>query len=270
MNDLSRFSLNQITLKQWGLRDAIEGCVRHGIGHIGVWRDKLAEQPMAETRRHLRDARLQVSSLCRGGFFSAPTSQERGAMIEDNRRAIEESAEIGSPLLVLVCGPARGQTLGDARLAVRDALAELAPYAGERGVKLGIEPLHPMYAAERSVIVTLGQANDLAEVLASTAVGVVVDVFHLWWDPAVEREIARAAERIAGFHVSDWLVPLPDMLLGRGVMGDGVIDLLGLRSAVDRAGYAGPIEVEIFNQALWDSDPDAALERICTAYRSFV
>ena len=270
MNDLSRLSLNQATLKQWSLHQAIEGCARQGIGHIGIWRDKLAEQPIAETRRQVRDAGLRVSSLCRGGFFSAPTAFKRAAQIEDNRRAIEDCAAIESTVLVLVSGPADGQTLVDARATVRYALFELAPYAAACGVKLGIEPLHPMYAAERSVVVTLKQASALAEELSPHSVGVIVDAFHVWWDPEVEKEIARAGERILGFHVSDWLVPLPDMLLGRGIMGTGCIDNRGLREAVTLAGYGGPVEVEIFNQALWDGDPDEALGNICRAYLEFV
>jgi sugar phosphate isomerase/epimerase len=270
MKDLSRLSLNQYTIKQWTLREAIEGCARHGIGHIGIWRDKLAEQPIATTIQQLRDAQLQVSSLCRGGFFSAPTPAARAAQIEDNRRAIEACAAISSPTLVLVCGPANGQTLPDARLAARDAIAELAPYAAQHNVKLGIEPLHPMYAAERSVIVTLKQATDLALLFPPASVGVIVDVFHLWWDPEVHPEITRCADRILGFHVSDWLVPLPDILLGRGLMGDGVIDIPALRTTTDETGYNGPIEVEIFNQALWNTDPDEALRNACAAFLKFV
>jgi sugar phosphate isomerase/epimerase len=270
MNDLSRFSLNQYTIKQWSLREAIEGCARHGIGHIGIWRDKLAGQPLSATVQQLRDAGLSVSSLCRGGFFSAPTAEARAVQIEDNRCAIDECAAIGSPVLVLVCGPANGQTLSDARATVRDAIGELAPYAAQNGVQLGIEPLHPMYAAERSVIVTLKQANDLAEQFSAQTVGVIVDVFHLWWDPDVDREIARAAKRILGFHVSDWLVPLPDMLLGRGLMGEGIIDIRSLHTAVTNTGYSGSIEVEIFNQALWDADPEEALSRVIQAYLDFV
>jgi sugar phosphate isomerase/epimerase len=270
MNDLTRLSLNQRTINRWSLREAIEGCARHSIGHIGIWRDKLAEQPIAYSARQLRDAQIGVSSLCRGGFFSAPTAAARAAQIEDNRRAIEECAATGAPVLVLVTGPANGQTLPDARTTVRDAIAELAPYAAQHGIKLGIEPLHPMYAAERSVILTLKEANDLAEQFPTHAVGIVFDVFHLWWDADIAAQTARAGERILGFHVSDWLVPLPDMLLGRGLMGDGVIDIPALHALVSNAGYTGPIEVEIFNQALWDMDPDEALSRVCRAYLAHV
>jgi sugar phosphate isomerase/epimerase len=266
MNDLSRFSLNQITIKQWSLAQAIEGCARHGIGHIGIWRDKLAEQPIAQTIRQLSDAGIKVSSLCRGGFFSAPTAAARAAQIADNRRAIEDCAAIGSPILVLVCGPAHGQSLEDARTTVAESIAELAPFAKSHGVQLGIEPLHPMFAAERSVIVALQQALDIAQQFPADTVGIVADVFHIWWDPLVHQELARAANRLLGFHVSDWLVPLPDMLLGRGVMGEGIIDIRSLRESVDRAGYTGPIEVEIFNQSLWNEAPDVALHGICEAY----
>jgi len=269
MNDLSRLSLNQRTINRWSLREAIEGCARHSIPYIGIWRDKLAEQPIALTNQQLRDANLKVSSLCRGGFFSAPTPQARAASIEDNRRAIEDCAAINAPVLVLVCGPAHGQSLPDARATVRDAIAELAPYAQQHNIQLGIEPLHPMYAADRSVINTLQQANDLAEQF-NTAVGVVLDVFHLWWDPEIHQQIQRAAPRILGFHVSDWLNPLPDILLGRGLMGDGIIDIPTLRHAVDTTNYTGPIEVEIFNQKLWDTDPNQALTNICNAYLTHV
>jgi len=270
MPDLSRLSLNQITIKQWSLAQAIEGCARHGIGHIGIWRDKLAEQPIPQTVRQLSDAGIKVSSLCRGGFFSAPTAAARAAQLDDNRRAIEDCAAIGSPVLVLVCGPAHGQSLEDARGTVNDAIAELAPFAEACGIKLGIEPLHPMFAAERSVIVTVEQATQIAIQFSVDTVGVVADVFHIWWDPLVHAEIARAGRRILGFHVSDWLVPLPDLLLGRGMMGEGVIDIRALRQSVESAGYTGPIEVEIFNQALWGEDPNDAVRRMVEAYRLHV
>jgi sugar phosphate isomerase/epimerase len=270
MNDLSRLSLNQITIKQWSLAQAIESCARHGLGHIGIWRDKLAEQPIAQTIRQLSDTGIKVSSLCRGGFFSARTEVARALQIEDNRRAIEECAAIGSPLLVLVCGPAHGQSLADARATVSDAIAELVPFARSHNVQLGIEPLHPMYAAERSVIVTLEQATNISLKFPAKTVGVVADVFHIWWDPQVHEDLARAGDRILGFHVSDWLVPLPDLLLGRGMMGEGIIDIRSLRQTVERVGYTGPIEVEIFNQSLWNEDADTALRRTCEAYLQHV
>jgi sugar phosphate isomerase/epimerase len=266
MPDRSRLSLNQMTINQWSLAQAIEGCARHGLGYIGVWRDKLAERPIAQTVRQLSDAGLKVSGLCRGGFFSAPTAGARAEQIEDNRRAIEECAAIGSPVLVLIGGPANGQTLVEARVTIADAIAELAPFAKSHGVQIGIEPLHPMYNADRCAIVTMQQATDIALPLPAESVGVIADVFQIWWDPRVQEEIARAGKRLVGFHVSDWLVPLPDFLFGRGMMGKGIIDIRSLRHAVDRAGYTGPIEVEIFNKALWKEDPDSVMQRMIEAY----
>jgi sugar phosphate isomerase/epimerase len=167
---------------------------------------------------------------------------------------------LGAPVLVIVSGPANGQTLSDARATVLDGLLEVLPDAEKAGITLGVEPLHPMYAAERSVVVTLRQANDLVERLASPAAGVVVDAFHVWWDPELMGEIERARGKIVGFHVSDWPVPLPGVLMGRAMMGDGVIDLRKMREAVDATGYDGPIEVEIFNEKVWQSADDGLLE----------
>jgi sugar phosphate isomerase/epimerase len=268
--DLARLSLNQITTQRWSLREAVEGCAGAGVGWIGVWRDKVQATGTAEAARLLRSAGLGASSLCRGGFFPAPTVTERRARIDDNRRAIDEAAEVGADVLVLVAGPPPDRDLEAARRMVEHGIAELLPYAAERRVRLAIEPLHPMYAGDRSVIVSLAHANDLAERLASPWVGVAVDVYHVWWDPCVYREIARAGSNIIGFHVSDWLVPPPDHLLGRGMLGDGIIDLRRLREAVDAAGYTGPIEVEIFNQQVWDTPGDEVLTRIRDRFATLV
>ncbi len=270
MEDLARLSLNQYTTNRWSVRDAVDGCARAGIPAIGLWRDKVAETGLRESARIARDAGLRVSSLCRGGMFPAATVAERAARIEDNRRAIDEAAELGADVLVLVCGPAPGRDIGAARAMVEDGIRRIVPYAAERGVRLGIEPLHPMFAGDRSVITTLGEANALAERLASPGVGVVIDVFHVWWDPDLYAQIERSAGRILGFHVNDWPVPLPDTLLGRGMMGDGVIELRRIRAAVDAAGYAGPIEVEIFNRAIWDAPGDETLATLCERYLAHV
>ena len=212
--------------------------------------------------RLIRDAGLRVSSLCRGGFFPAATPSARRERIDDNRRALDEAAEIGTEVLVLVCGPAPDRDIDAARRMVEDGIAAVIPYAAERGVRLAIEPLHPMFAGDRSVVVTLAQANGMVERLDSPHVGVAVDVYHVWWDPEVYVQIARAAGRILGFHISDWLAPPPDVLLGRGMMGDGVIALRTIRQAVDATGYEGPIEVEIFNEEIWKSADRGLLERI--------
>lgn len=269
-SDFSRLSLNQATTQRWSAREAVEGCARAGIPWIGFWRDKIAETGVKESARLARDAGLKVSSLCRGGYFPAATQAERAARIEDNRRAIDEAAALGTDVLVLVCGPAPDRDIDAARRQVEEGIAAVIPYAAERGVRLGIEPLHPIFAGDRSVIVTLGQANDIAERLASPQVGVVIDVYHVWWDPAVYREIARAAPYTLGFHVNDWLAPPPHPLLGRGMMGDGTIELRRLREAVDAGGYSGPIEVEIFNQAIWDAPGDETLALLKARYLEHV
>jgi sugar phosphate isomerase/epimerase len=263
---LDRLSLNQATIQSWDMRQTIDGCARAGIGWIGLWRDKLAAMGASATARHLRDAGVRPSSLCRGGFFPAATAEERAARIDDNRRAIDEAAEVDAPVLVLVSGPPADRDIDRARQQVEDGVCALVPYAADRGIKLALEPLHPMFAGDRSVVVTLGQANAMAARIASPAVGVAVDVYHVWWDPAVYAEIARAGERIVGFHVSDWLAPPPDHLLGRGVMGDGLIEVRRLREAVDAAGYAGPIEVEIFNRRVWDMPGDEVLALVRERY----
>ena len=261
MSLLQRLSFNQITADPWSLERAIRNCSDSGVPYIGAWRHKL-DGNAARASAMIRSEGLRVSSLCRGGWFSAPTAEERRKRVADNRVAIEEAARLAAPVLVIVSGPANGQTLDDARATVLDGLREVLPDAEKAGVILGIEPLHPMYAAERSVVVTLKQANDVVAQLSSHAAGVVIDAFHVWWDPEVMDEIERARGTIAGFHVSDWPVPLPGILMGRVMMGDGVIELRKLRTALDAAGYAGPIEVEIFNEEIWNNASERLLELI--------
>jgi len=268
--DLSRLSLNQITADQLSLRQAVASCVHFGIPAISLWRNKVAETGLHESVNIIRDAGLNVSSLCRGGWFSASAPSERQQRLDDNRRAIEEAAELGTNVLVLVCGPAVDKDLPVARAYVEEAIAALLPFAADHGIRLAIEPLHPMFAGDRSVIVTLQQANLMVQRLAHPYVGVIVDVYHVWWDPDVEAQIANASGHILGFHVSDWLVPTPDMLQGRGMMGDGVIDLRRLRSMVDAAGYAGPIEVEIMNRAFWAMPGDDLLRLMCDRFLACV
>jgi sugar phosphate isomerase/epimerase len=256
--DPARLSFNSITADQVSLEEAVGACVEAGIGWFGPWRHKLA--PGAAER--IRAAGLRVSSLCRGGFFPALDAATRREREADNRAAVDEAAELGTDVLVLVCGPAPDGDLGAARRQVLEGIEALAPYAAERGVKLGIEPLHPMMIAERSVVVTLAQALDLAERFDRTQVGVVIDAYHVWWDPELDRQVERATGRIVGYHVSDWLVPTPDVLAGRGLMGDGVIDLPRIRALVEQAGYAGPIEVEVINPRLADLPPARLMETV--------
>ena len=260
MADLRRVSFNQITVNFWTLREALDGCVRHGIPAIGLWRDKVEAMGLSAAAKLVKESGVVVSSLCRGGAFPAETREERQKRIEDNLRAIDEAAALGTPLLVLVCGALAERDLEGSRSMVIDGIAAVESHARERGIKLGIEPLHPMYAADRSVIVTVKQAREIAARFAPESVGVVIDVFHVWHDPDLYQEIEKLQGRILGLHVSDWPVPLPGILMGRTMMGDGVIEIERIRSAVDRAGYAGPIEVEIFNQKIWDQPGDQVLD----------
>jgi len=258
---LERLSFNQITADPWSLEQVVRNCSHSGIPFIAVWRHKL-DGDVKKATALIRGGGLRVSSLCRGGWFSAPTARERRERIADNRVAIEEAAILGAPVLVIVSGPANGQTLEDARATVLDGLMEVLPDAEKAGIILGVEPLHPMYAAERSVVVTLKQANDIVQQMNSSAAGVVIDAFHVWWDPEVMPQIERARGKIVGFHVSDWPVPLPGILMGRAMMGNGIIELRRLRHAVDATGYNGPIEVEIFNEEVWKSADTDLLQQI--------
>jgi sugar phosphate isomerase/epimerase len=262
--DLGRLSFNQMTCDPANLTQAIDACVRGEVKWIGVWRHKIKDAPAAEYGRRIRDAGLRVSGLCRGGMFPAATAEERQRRIDDNLRAIDEAAGLGTDTLVMVCGglPEGSRDIDAARGMVVDGLAEIVPHAQACGVRIGIEPLHPMFAADRSVVPTLGLANDMVERVAHPQVGVVIDVYHVWWDPQIYREIERSRGHIFGFHVCDWLVPTPHMLMGRGMMGDGVIAIARLRKAVEAQGYTGPIECEIFNQAVWDTPIDETIARM--------
>ncbi|MFF0504015.1 sugar phosphate isomerase/epimerase family protein [Streptomyces fimicarius] len=268
---LSRLSINQETLKQWSLPELTEGCVKAGIDKVGLWRAPVQEYGVERTARLLADAGIEVTSLCRGGFFTALDPAERARALDDNRAAIDEAAGLSTDTLVLVSGglPPGSRDLHGARERVAEALAELAPYAAARGVRLAIEPLHPMYASDRCVVSTLAQALDLAERFPAEQVGVVVDTYHLWWDDRAPAQIARAGAggRIHSFQLADWITPLPaGVLLGRGQLGDGSVDFRAFRRWVEDAGFDGPIEVEIFNEALWARDGTEALAEVVDRY----
>jgi sugar phosphate isomerase/epimerase len=265
-----RLSLNHYSIRQWDFTQLVEGCRKLGITNVGLWRDKINPVGLEKARQLIQESGLSVSSLCRGGFFPYSSDQERLKTIADNQRAVDEAVALGSPLLVLVCGGIASAGLDGSRQMVLEGIAGLTPYARARGVKLGIEPLHPMFTANRSVIATLEQANALADQFPSDTVGVVIDTYHVWWDPNLYRAIERAGSRIFAFHVSDWLVPPPDFLNGRGLMGDGCIEFGKLAAAVNRAGYTGPIEVEIFNQQLWSLPGDEALSLIKKRFAEFI
>jgi sugar phosphate isomerase/epimerase len=268
-----RLSLNQATIKYASLEKALEVTAEAGIASIGVWREPVAEVGLARAVELVAASGLRVSSLCRAGFFTMPEGPSRRAAIDENKRAIEEAAALGAPTLVLVAGglPEGSRDLAGARELVRDAIGELADIAGAAGVSLAIEALHPMYVSDRAVISTLGQALDIATQFDPSQVGVVVDTFHVFWDPELLASIARAGEYIATYQVCDWATPLPaDVLLGRHQPGDGVIDFAPITAAVLAAGYRGDIEVEIFNQEIWDAPAAATAARTASAFESVI
>jgi sugar phosphate isomerase/epimerase len=269
---ISRLCVHTITTKPLALPAAIAGYCGIGASGITVWRDALTPLGLAESKKHLAGSGLSVMSLCRGGFFPAITEVDRQKALDDNRRAIDEAAAIGAPLVVLVCGAVPKMPLAEGRKQIADAIAALIPHAAAAGVRLGIEPLHPMYADSRSAVNTLGQANDIVEELASPQVGVTIDVFHVWWDERLEAEIARSGRlnAIFSFHVCDWRSPTRDLLNDRGLMGEGSIPLRQIRGWVERAGFNGMIEVEIFSNELWQTDQSDFLRKIRSAYLEHV
>jgi sugar phosphate isomerase/epimerase len=252
---VKRLSLNSMTADRWSLAEVVDACAEYGVEWVGPWRHKLDD--VEDARRRIDAAGLKVSSLCRGGFFAAEGADD------DNRSAVEQAAALGTDVLVLVCGPPRTRDLAAARRVIEEGIERLLPYAREHGVRLGIEPLHPMMIGERSAIVTLGEALDLARRFAAPQdVGVVVDAYHVFWDPRLEPELAGADGLVAAYHVCDWLVPTTDLLAGRGLMGDGIIDLPRVTELVVNAEYNGPVEVEVINPALADVPPGDLLADI--------
>jgi sugar phosphate isomerase/epimerase len=264
-----RFSFNQATAKYWPMEELVAGCVGAGVGGVGLWREETAAYGLEKTAALTRDAGLAVTSLCRGGFFNTPD------WYDENRRAIDEAATLGAPVLVLVSGglPEGGRDLDAARAHVGEAIGELVPYALDAGVRLAIEPLHPMFCSDRCVVTSLRQALDLAAPHPVGAVGVVVDTYHRWWDDQVWAQIARAGreDRIACFQVADWVTPLPEgVLLGRGLPGDGCVELRRFREAVDAAGYRGPVEVEVFHADVWARPGREVLDASLAGYLAHV
>ncbi len=259
-------------MKQWSLQEAIEGYAARDIRGISVWRNKLAECGVTEAATILSDHGMDVTGLCRGGLFPANDDAGRQAALDDNRRAVDEAAVIGAECLVMVCGglPDGSKDMIDARKQVADGLAEMLPYAIDAGVPVAIEPLHPMTAADRACVNTLEHALDLCDTLGE-GTGVAVDCYHVWWDPKLEQQIARAGDRILGFHVCDWLVPTIDLVWDRGMMGDGVIDIPRIRGWVEAAGYRGYNEVEIFSEHnWWKLDPVKVIDTCIERYDQFV
>lgn len=255
MADLARLSMNHVTLlEQCTTPQFVEVLVRNDVPYASLWRDKTREHGVEQTRTLLADSGIAVSGYCWGGMITSPDAGEAARRRDDVRRALDEAASLGSPSMIFVAGGVDEQerSVADARKRALAGLAELVPHARSVGVKIALEPLHPMICATRSVLSTTRLANDWCDALgAEDIVGIAIDTYAVWWDPDIEAEIARAGKRICAFHVSDWLADTQDLRLDRGMMGDGVIDIAGLRRSVEAAGYGGPIEVEIFSRRNW-------------------
>ena len=268
ISDLSRLCIHTITTKPWGIEEAAENYSRAGVAGISVWRDTIAGRDIRKTGDMLRNSGLEIVSYVRGGFFPALDKRDRQKAIDDNKKMIDEAFELGAPLIVLVCGAVPGQPLEVSCNQIREGIAAVLPHAQQAGIKLGIEPLHPMYADDRSAIVTLRQANDMVEVFNSKQLGVVYDIYHLWWDPDLETETKRCGSNsnLFAFHICDWKTPTEDILLDRGLMGEGCIDIKHLRNLVETNGFTGFHEVEIFSKKYWAEDQAEFLKKIIEAY----
>lgn len=264
----SKLCIHTITTKPWPIEVAMDKYAAAGIGGITVWRQALEGRDIAKVGDDLRSRNLEIVSLCRGGFFPNKTPEGRAAASEDNRLAIREAAALGAPMIVLVCGAVPGQPLAESRKQIADGIAAVLPLAEEHGIRLAIEPLHPMYADDRSAVNTMASANAICDLLDHPLVGIAADVYHIWWDPDLAEQIRITGEkdRLFAFHLCDWMTPTTDLLNDRGLMGEGCIDLKGIRAMVEATGFTGFNEVEIFSKRWWSADQDEFLARIQQAY----
>jgi sugar phosphate isomerase/epimerase len=272
LQDLSRLCIHTITTKPWGIEEAVRRYSAAGVKGITVWRGALSDRGPAATGQLVRDHGLRVVSLCRGGFFPATSADRRARAIDETRRCIDEASALGAPLVVLVGGAEPGQPLSESRKQIADGIAAVLPHAEAAGVRLAVEPLHPMYAGDRSAISTLGQARETCRLLGSPWLGVAIDVYHTWWDDRLPDEIAACGRdgTLFAFHVSDWRLPMADFLEDRGLMGEGCIPIRAIREWIEGAGFNGFIEVEILSRRLWASDQVQYLEDIKNAYLTHV
>lgn len=270
MQNLDRLAIHTMTTKPWDLPTACAKYSAAGVPGVGLWRQWLEGRPLSESKRMLDDYGLKAVSLVRSGFYPHLNEAEKQAAHDDNIKALDEAAAVGAPQVVLVCGAKPELNLPENRRHITEGIASLIDHASEVGVKLSIEPLHPMYADCRSAVNTIGQCNDMIDQLGDEWVGIAADVYHIWWDPQLEQEVKRAGSRITGFHVCDWMTPTVDMLNDRGLMGEGCIDNRGIRQLVESTGFDGPIEVEVFSTRHWERDQDTYLEDIISAYKEHV
>ncbi len=269
IQNLSRLCVHTITTQPWPIEVAAEHYAQAGVKGITVWRNALEGRDINQTGEMLRSHDLSVVSLCRGGFFPSTSAQKRQTAIDENKAAVDEAAALGAPAVVLVCGADPDQSLATSRQQIREGIEAVLPHAEANQVKLTIEPLHPMYADTRSAVSTLGQANDMAEMIDSPWVGIAVDVYHLWWDPTLEAELMRCGRNnhLSAFHICDWKQPTEDMLLDRGLMGEGCIDVPKIRGWAESAGFEGFHEVEIFSNHYWSGDQKEFLGQVVKAYQ---
>ncbi len=271
LTDFSKLCVHTLTTKSWNLKECVENYSAAGIHGITIWRNVLENQNLKEAKHLLDDHKMKVVSLARGGFFPSTEKKKREKSIDDNLFAIEQAAAVGAPVIVLVCGADGKQSLEKSRDQIKEGIIKILPAAKAAGVKLAIEPLHPMYAGDRSAINTLAQANQMCEEINSEFVGVAVDVYHLWWDDHLKKEIIRCGdnENIFAFHVCDWNVPTTHFLNDRGLMGDGCINVNEIRGWIENAGFRGYNEVEIFSDKYWAENQNDYLEKIKKAYLNF-
>lgn len=271
MPELSKLCIHSITTQPLPIEELVAYCAEHGIGGITVWENLHREYSAKQLAARLRAAHVAATSVCRGGFFAAPTEGARNAAIETTKALIRYAAELESPLLVIVPGAHPEIPLSIARDQIQAALAELLPLAEKMNIRLGIEPLHPMYADSRSAINTMAAANEMCETFRHERLGIVVDVYHVWWDAQLEDEIAHAGnkKRLFAYHISDWKTPTTDILNDREMMGKGCIPLKQIQSWMRMAGFDGFSEVEIFSENYWAQDQTLYLDQIVEAYQTF-
>ena len=269
--DFSKLCIHTQTTKPWTLEECIINFASAGVKGISIWRHLLEGKDLDKIKLLLDSNRMDVVSLVRGGFFPSVDPKKRLSAIEDNQLAIEQASALGAPLVVLVCGAEPKQSLESSRQQIKEGITALIPLAEKRKVKLAIEPLHPMYAAEKSAILTLGQANEMCELIDSPWVGIAIDVYHLWWDDQLKNEIIRCGKNknILAFHICDWRVNTIDFLTDRGLMGEGCIDIKKIREWIEAAGFDGYNEVEVFSERLWSGDQKQYLKDIKKSYINY-
>tara|TARA_B100001059_G_scaffold171012_1_gene171070 strand:- start:5347 stop:6174 length:828 start_codon:yes stop_codon:yes gene_type:complete len=271
IDNFSKLCVHTQTTKPWTIEECISHFSAAGIKGISIWRHLLEGKDLKSIKAMLDAHQMEVVSLVRGGFFPAVDAEQRDLALEDNRLAIDQAAALGAPLVVLVCGADPRQSLEISRQQIQKGITALIPHAQNNGVKLAIEPLHPMYAGDKSALVSLGQANDICEAIASLWVGIAIDVYHLWWDNELKNEIIRCGKNknILAFHVCDWRVPTIDFLTDRGLMGEGCIPIRQIRMWLEEAGFDGYNEVEVFSERLWAQDQKLYLEDIKKSYLNY-